>query len=261
LLHPAHTLRDGSVSFAAGTSGRVMLGELARADDARERAVGAPGGVSTRADRANFARGALARFAVAPGVAPFFSARVGLGDHNEAGLGYTGRTLRLDGRHAFEWQNLALSLGLVGLGALSRAGDQPPQNVDDAVNEDAGLRSVSLTSLRGYGLELPVLFGYRSSADVVLLWAGLRGGIERDTFDATLVVAPDEAYATSGDATHWWAGGLVGFGVGLPPIQVRVELDAAYESAHGNLLTGGGEVGADVAGWSLTPAAAISAKF
>jgi hypothetical protein len=202
--------------------------------------------------------GAIARFAMAPGVAPFAAARVGLGEHNEAGLSYSGRALRLDGRHAFEWPNVALSVGVAGIGALSRAGDKPDR---DVAGPDAGFRSVDITSLGGYGVELPLLFGYRSSADVVMLWAGLRGGLERDTFDVVLVEAPDEQFASSGAALRFWGGGLVGFAVGLPPIQVRTELAAAYESAQGHLLTGTGELKVDVAGWSLTPALAISAKF
>jgi hypothetical protein len=133
--------------------------------------------------------------------------------------------------------------------------------VSDERGADTGLRSVSLTSLSGYGLELPVLFGYRSSADVVRLWAGLRAGFERDTFDVSLVEAPDTPLGASGDATRFWGGGLIGFSVGLSPIDVRVELDGAYESAHGKLLSLAGELTGEVAGWSLTPAMAISAKF
>jgi hypothetical protein len=258
LLYPAHTLPGSSVSFAAGSSGRVALGGLASAEDELDKAAAVRGGAVTDEERAGFVRGALARFAVAPGVAPFAAARVGLGQHNEAGLSYLGRGLRLDGRHAFEWPNLALSVGLAGTGALSRAGDKPARTVE---GEDAGLRSVDVTSLSGYGFELPVVVGYRSSADVVLLWAGLRAGVERDEFDVVLVETPDEQFGSSGSATRYWAGGLIGFGIGLKPIQVRVELDAAYESVHGNLITGGGELTADVAGLSLTPAMAISAKF
>jgi hypothetical protein len=258
LLYPAHTLPQGSVSLAAGSSGRVALAGLASAEQDLENAVAVSGGAVTDDERAGFVRGALTRFAVAPGVAPFAAARVGLGQQNEAGLSYLGRGLRLDGRHAFEWPNVALSVGLAGSGSLTRAGDKPARAVE---GQDQGLRSVDVTSLSGYGVELPVLVGYRSSADVVLLWAGLRAGLELDEFDAVLVTSPDEPYGTSGSATRYWAGGLIGFAIGLKPVQVRVELDAAYESVHGNLVTGGGELTADVAGLSLTPAMAISAKF
>src|SRR6186713_942940 len=38
LLHPAHTLPDGDVAFAAGTSGRLALGGLRDADEALDAA-------------------------------------------------------------------------------------------------------------------------------------------------------------------------------------------------------------------------------
>jgi hypothetical protein len=74
-------------------------------------------------------------------------------------------------------------------------------------------------------------------------------------------VAPNDLFASRASATRFWGGGLFGFSVGLAPIEVRVEVDAAYESVHGELVTGETELTGDVAGWSLTPAMAISAKF
>ncbi len=261
LLHPAHTLANGDVSFAAGTSGRFTLGGLRDAEDQLDAAGATRGGATTPDERRGFVKGALSRLAVAPGVAPFVAARVGLGQHNEAGLTYTGRAFRVDGRHAFEWPKLALSVGAMATGALSRPGDQPPHDVGDRPGANSGLSRVTVASLKGYGLELPVLFGYRSDADVVQLWTGLRAGFERDSANVSLVVAPNDQLASRAAAMRWWGGGLVGFSVGLAPIEVRVEVDAAYESVHGHLLTQGGELSGDVAGWSLTPAMAISAKF
>jgi hypothetical protein len=261
LLHPAHTLSEGDVTFAAGTSGRFTLGGLRDAEAELDAAGATRGGATTPQERAGFVNGALSRFAVAPGVAPFVAARTGLGHHNEAGITYTGRAFRLDGRHAFEWPQVALSVGVGATGALSRPGDQPPHSVSDRPGADTGLGSVSLSSLNGYGVELPVLFGYRSSADVVKLWAGLRGGFERDSANVALVEAPDTLLGSKATAMRWWGGGVVGFSVGLAPIEVRVEIDAAYESVHGTLLISEGELTGDVAGLSLTPAMAISAKF
>jgi hypothetical protein len=263
LLHPAHTLTNGEVGFAAGTSGRFALGGLQHADNRLDEAAAQRGGVTTPEERAEFAAGALSRIAVAPGVAPFVAARVGLGAHNEAGFTYTGRGARLDGRHAFEWPSLALSVGAAVNGAFARPGDQPNDHIEQGRPgaADSGLRTITLTSLRGYGIELPVLFGYRSSADVVKLWTGLRAGFERDTFDVALVEAPDTPLGTSGEASRFWGGGLVGFSVGLAPIEVRVEVDAAYERATGHLRLWTGDLSGKVAGWSLTPAMAISAKF
>ena len=261
LLHPAHTLPEGEVSVAAGSSGQFALGALHRADRRLEAAAGTPGGATSPSDVNGFVQGALTRIAVAPGVAPFVAARVGLGKHNEAGISYTGRSFRIDGRHAFEWPSLALSVGGIATGALSRPGDEPERRVGDEPGAATGFRTLELSSLNGYGVELPVLFGYRSDADVVKLWTGLRAGVERDAANLSIVVAPDAPFATDGTATRVWGGGLVGFSVGLAPIEVRVEVDAAYQSLHGSMLTSGGQVSANVAGWSLTPAMAISAKL
>lgn len=266
LLHPAHTLRNGEVSFTAGTSGRFGLGGLRRAERKLDDSIAIQGGATTPDERAGFAQGAIARFAVGPGVAPFAAARVGLGSQNEAGLAWTGRGVRVDGRHAFEWKTYAFSVGLAATGLVTRPGKLPDQRVDDPDSPlvpRGGLRSAELTSLGGYGLELPLLFGYRSDADVVQLWAGLRGGFERDSFQFRLVEWSDAAYGASGHATRFWGGGLVGFSVGLAPVEVRVEVNAAYENARGKLrLNGdGGELSGDAAGLSLTPAMGISAKF
>jgi hypothetical protein len=265
LLHPAHTLRSGEVALTAGTSGRFALGGLHSATRQLDDSIALQGGASTPDERAAFADGAIARFAVAPGVAPFVAARVGLGQQNEAGLGWTGRGVRLDGRHAFEWRSFALSVGLGALGALARPGDLPAEPLGDPEAPEpqvsGGWRSADLTSLSGYGVEVPILFGYRSDADVVQLWAGLRGGVERDSFQFRLVQWPEDSSGASGKATRFWGGGLVGFSVGLAPVEVRVEVSAAYENAQGKLRVRGGELSGGAAGLSLTPAMGISAKF
>lgn len=260
LLHPAHVLPSGDVSFAAGSSGRFGLGGLHRAERRLDESAAIPGGATTPEEQANFAKGAIARFAVAPGVAPFVAARVGLEGTNEAGISYTGRGVRIDGRHAFQWKSYALSLGLGAAGAMGRPASQPDERVED-MSGRSGLRSVSLASVSGYGLDVPVLFGWRSDADVVQLWAGLRGGVERDHFLINLLEDGSAVFGSEGDATRFWGGGLVGFSVGLAPIEVRVEVNAAYENARGTLRTRGGDVSGNVAGLSLTPAMGISAKF
>lgn len=261
LLHAAHTLPAGDTTFTAGSSGHFSGGDLARAEGDLDRTAATPGGATTPQARARFVAGALSRLAIARGVAPFVAARVGLGHQNEVGLTYTGRSARLDARHAFEWPSLALSVGAAASCALARPGDQPAADVRDEGTPITGLRLVSLTSLTGYGLELPLLAGYRSSADVVKLWTGLRAGFERSGFDVALTQAPDLALGSSGKVTRVWGGGLIGFSVGLAPIEVLVEVDGAYQKARGQLLVPGGEVTGEVDGWTLTPAMAISAKF
>jgi hypothetical protein len=220
-----------------------------------------PAGASNSSEREGFVKGAIARFATAPGVAPFVAARAGLGRHNEAGLTYSGRSVRLDARHAFEWPSFALSLGAAGSAVLARPGDEPERHVGDQPGADTGLLTASLTSVGGYGFELPLVFGYRSDADVVRAWVGARLGMEHDGYDVSLLERPDTALATTGQATRIWGGGLFGFSVGFDPIEVRAELDAAYERAHGKLRLMDGDLAVDVAGWSLTPGMAISAKF
>jgi len=259
LLHPAHPLLEGDVTFAAGTSGRFTLGGLQRAEAKLDAAGRLPGGAQSQQEREGFANGTISRIAVGPGVAPFVAARVGLGHHKEAGLTYVGRGFRLDGRHAFEWPSLALSVGA----AANIAFAHPGRDLTPVPGANTGLRTMSLSSMRGYGLELPLVFGYRSSADVVKLWTGLRAGFERDYFNASIVEAPDALVGTEGRATRFWGGGLVGFAIGLAPVEVRVEVDAAYENARGALSLSylEGELTGNVAGWSLTPAMAISAKF
>jgi hypothetical protein len=258
LLHPAHTLAEGDVTFAAGTSGRLTLGGLRRAERALDGAAAIPGGARTDEERQGFTNGSLSEVAVAPGVAPFIAARVGLGHHNEAGLAYTGRGARLDARHAFEWPKLAISIGGAALGTFADSGRQGQPSPEGS---GFGLRTLSLRSVSGYGFEVPALFGYRSDADVVKLWTGLRAGFDRYGYNASTIETPGQSASVHGKATRFWGGGLVGFSVGLAPIEVRVEVDAAYDSVHGELVTGGDELTGDVAGWSLTPAMAISAKF
>jgi hypothetical protein len=258
LLHPAHTLPKGDVTFAAGTSGTFTLGGLRRAENDLDAAAGTPGGATSEQARRGFTNGSLTRAVIAPGVAPFIAARVGLDNHNEAGISYTGRGGRLDARHAFEWPNVAVSVGGAALGVFADSGREP-QPAEPGMG--GGFSELSLRSTSGYGFELPVLFGYRSSADVVKLWTGLRAGLARYGYNASVIEAPNRPAAANGKATRWWGGGLVGFSVGLAPVEVRVEVDAAYESIHGSQSTSEGELTGDVAGWSLTPAMAISAKF
>lgn len=258
LLHPAHTLPGGAVTFAAGTSGHFALGGLARAENDLDDPGRTDGSIADQ--RLRFTRGALVRAAAAPGVTPFVAARVGLGSDNEAGMTYTARTVRLDGRHAFEWDDLALSAGLVAIGALPRLSSRAPETAS-GVGDGARLLQADLRSTRGYGLELPLVFGYRSAADVVQVWTGVRAGLERDEYDFSILAAPEETLLASADAMRRWVGGLIGFSVGLAPIEVRVELDAAYEHVSGELALGSSVESGRASGLTLTPAMAISAEF
>ena len=79
----------------------------------------------------------------------------------------------------------------------------------------------------GFGFDVPVIVGWRSTASVVQVWAGGRGGVERSAAGIALTDGTDAATLT---ATRWYGGGLVGFAVGLQPLWVAFELDAAYQA-------------------------------
>jgi hypothetical protein len=195
----------------------------------------------------------LAEAAYTPGIAPWVATRVGISSANEAGLTYSGRTFRVDGRHAFAIDKLALS---VGLGARfrpfasDREGAIPFANTDD---------------VKGFGADLPVLIGWRSDANVVQVWGGLRVGYERaaGTFElrapnTSLMQADGEV-----EANHFFGEGLLGFTVGLEPIWVAAELAVGYGYAAGSVRFGSNAPSQDVdlSGLSLTPAGALVGRF
>jgi hypothetical protein len=262
-LHPAHTLPASRMTAGAGVSGQFAFGE---ASDAVENAgtVSASGSADQEQQLA-FA-GAIANSAVAPGLAPWIGARVGLGGHNEAGVTYTGRSARADARHSFEDGSVALSLGAGASAILGHL-------------ESSATAEHSATSLHkkegafSWGFDVPVIVGWRSSASVVQAWGGIRGGYER--LNGTLPLATPPDYPILGAdvrADHVYGGGLVGFAIGLPPLWVAVQLDAAYHgaSARGSFPQAGADPespGAtvsrevDVSGVSLAPTGAVLGKF
>jgi len=246
LLHPARTLRPGAVRAAAGFSGSVATGDLASAlrnaqSDASASA-GAPGTDAT------YAKGALVAASIAPGLAPFAGARVGLGSDFEAGLTYTGRALRADARRSFELgDHLSLSIGAGASAALF--GHQ----------DGSALPNVDLGNLHGWGADVPVLVGYASDADVYLLWIGARGGWERIDIDD---VRSEPKPAASGppiglSAERFWGGGLVGVAVGFRHVHVAMEIEACYASVTGDYSG----IHTQVTGWALSPATALWWRF
>jgi len=184
--------------------------------------------------------------AMAPAVAPWASGRVGFDNQMEAGLAYTGRSVRVDGRHAFEWERVALSVGLGGSVVLAGA------------TEDRAAQStyVKLEQQRGCGLDLPVLVGWQDRTGIVTLWTGPRGGFEKLAAD---VAFPTENPAKSGDlsATRWYVGPTAGFAVGFRHVHAAAEMSAYYQTVHGTAL--GAAV--SVRGVTLVPAAALKVTF
>jgi hypothetical protein len=248
LLHPARTLKSGDVRAAAGVSAQVVPGSLgddlrrardiSAADPSGQSLPGAPG------SNPDYAKGALVAAAVAPGMAPFVGARVGVGNAFEGGLAYTGRGVRIDMRRSFDDGPWSLSLGLGASAALYGR------------EQGADLPKVELGSLHGYGADIPVLFGWESAGGLYSLWAGPRGGFEHviietltsEPKDVTLGVPPIRL-----DAWRWYAGGVLGIATGFNHVHVALEAGIAYQSVTGTYNA----TDVTVRGLTITPASAL----
>jgi hypothetical protein len=192
LLHSVQVLPPGRVSAGVGLSGQAVLQDLPSAADTDQATV------ETQLQNAT----------IAPAVAPWVSARVGITGSNEVGLAYSGRSIRLDGRHSFQLNkknSLALSAGLGGellLIGRPRAGGQEPQ------------------SLLGGGFDVPLLFGWRSTAGLYSAWIGPRPGFA--FVDGTL------ADGTAFSARDGRLGFVAGLSVGFRQVHVAMELGGAF---------------------------------
>jgi hypothetical protein len=237
LLHGAHTLGPGSTASAAGFSSTFTAGAVREAVDAA-RASDVP---TTRREEVG-AREAAVIAAISPGVAPFAAMRVGIPGDNEVGLSYTGRLLRLDARHAFESGPLALSLG---------AGARATWNTPDKDSEPAISRIPGRVG--SIGFDVPVLVGWRSSAGIVSIWGGARGGLERISNLSSGAGAAAETWGL----THWHVGGIAGLAVGFRHVHAAVELETSYHGLQGTLAG----TAVEVRGLTLTPAGGLLFTF
>jgi hypothetical protein len=239
LLHPAHPLAPGKTAFAVGVSDRFALGDEKKAlDYAQQRPPGAPPGGP------RYARGVVVALAEGPAVAPYVSARVGIPGSNEAGLSYSGQAVRADVRHAFEWEQSALS---AGLGFTGRGFGESPLD----------LPGTDLDRAHGFGVDLPLLYGYRTDADLISVWAGLRGSLDHWSGD----VALDELQPYKLSANRLAVGPVLGLAIGLPPLWVAAELEVDYAHITGSVARPGSGSDANVDGLSVRPAGALIAKF
>ncbi len=246
LLHPARTLPTGDVRVASGVSANVAAGSLG--DDlknARNIAAKDPSAPGPPNTNAAYARGALVAAAIAPGLAPFVSARVGAGNNFEGGLGYTGRAVRVDMRRGFDDGNVTYSVGL----GLSAALYGRQQGSEDLPNVDLG-------AIHGYGGDIPLLVGWESAGGIYKIWGGARGGFERDVVE-TLTSEPKAATIGNApihlDANRYWGGAVVGLATGFRHLHVALELSAAYQVVKGTY----NENNVTVRGVTLAPATAL----
>ena len=240
LLHTAHALPAGRTAFAVGVSDRLLLGDPQRALDAARQ----PNPDPPPEKDSRFARGALVALAEGPAVAPFAAARVGIPGTNEAGLSYSGQALRGDFRHAFEWDSTALSAGLGVTGRFGQTSLDLPPGADQS-------------GAHGFGVDLPILFGYRTDAELISVWGGLRGSF--DHWSGSVSLDPSPAFAL--DGSRLAVGPIFGMSLGLPPFWVSAELELDYAHVTGSLDRPGTRFDARIDGWSARPAGALIAKF
>jgi hypothetical protein len=261
LLHPAHPLPVDAVSFGAGVSGQFADASVDSAIDQGH--VAASGPLSDPATAQAYAEGVLLDALISPGISPWVSARVGLPHSLEAGLSYTGRSVRLDGRHVlFPWgPEWALSLGL-GASAILL---QPDSASSGGASED-GQRAEQGLDASGWGGDIPILVGYQPLDGFVDVWFGARVGFEHVSGDLRSNVDDQTAPRFEAEGNRYWAGGLAGFSLGVPPVWLRFELAGTYHAIRGTLTTPAGQPqlpfgDVEAGGWSLSPSGALLGKF
>jgi hypothetical protein len=250
LLHPAHTLPKGEVRVAAGLSADAIGGQAASSLVAAKNEVAADVNGTVLNDP-TFVKGALVAAAIGPGIAPFAGARVGLGYDFEGGLAYTGRSARGDVRRAFtfgEDNAWAVSIGVGGSAVLYGR------------LQGSTLPGVDLSDLKGYGVDVPLLMGYRSTGGLYMVWFGVRGGWEHD---AIAEVTSETKAVTLGvppvglTADRYWGGGVLGAATGFRHVHVALELDAQVEYVTGQF----GGTSSSVTGAAIVPSTAVWFEF
>ncbi|MBX3227980.1 MAG: hypothetical protein KIT84_27855 [Labilithrix sp.] len=249
LLHPARTLSTGDVRAAGGLSANIVPGSLAN-DLAQARAIAAadpstPGAPGSNPD---YAKGALVAAAIAPGLAPYAGARVGIGARYEAGLAYTGRAVRVDVRRAFGDGPWTFSAGAGGSAALY--GRQ----------QGTELPNVAIGAMRGYGFDVPLLAGWESAGGIYKAWFGARGGFERIAIEE---LTSEPKSVTIGTppidlrASRFYGGGVVGIATGFHHVHVALEASVAYQVVNGSYNA----TSATVHGITIAPATALWWSF
>ncbi len=252
--------------MGGGVAAQFVAGNARSAIDRGRKAGGVAGAVpqNSSAER-DLVAGALTDKLVTPGLSPWVGARAGIGFTSDAGVTWTGRSVRVDGRHAFESEHYALSLGLGLSGVLSQPGaDKPGQTLRGG----GDIPGVDVGGASGWGFDVPVLVGYRSGASLLQVWAGARGGFEQIGGDFYLRTDLDPTIEQTApvNARRWFAGGLVGIAVQIEPFWLGVELDVAYQSLDGSLRLEDGSggtrsIGATLSGLTVGPGGALLARF
>jgi hypothetical protein len=258
-----HALPVDSVSFGAGVSSQLASSAIKSRINRGESAAGQP--LSNGDVARTYADGVLLDALIAPETSPWVAARVGLPANSEAGLTYTGRAIRLDGRHVLSLGGAwGLSAGL-GASALFLSGDaasDPTRPPASPTNPQAEFE----VEATGWGADLPILVGYQGLGGLFEVWAGGRAGHERLSGEIRTNTADPALAPNSVHGSRWWAGALAGFAVGVPPLWLRFELATTYHRISGELKTPANQPALDfgeldVSAWTLSPSGAIVGKF
>ncbi len=224
LMHPAHALAEDEFTLGGGFSGTLPIGAAAVSGVAEQVMEGG---------------------AFAPGLAPWVGARYGLGHRFDAGLTYTARSIRVDGRRAFHFgedEQSAVSIGVGASGLLPKR------------NEDLGFR------IGGFGGDVPLLIGWRSTADIYAVWAGARGGVEILRGQRELAAdpaAPAQQLVEEVEGWHAQAGGLAGARVGFRHIFAVFEVGGAMHWVQGDV----GPTAVTLRQFSIAPSGALIGRF
>lgn len=261
LLHPAQPLAPDSVSFGAGLSGQFASSDVG---DAIDRGRAAAAGSLSGAEQANaYARGVLLEALVSPRISPWISARVGLPHRTEAGLTYTGRTLRLDGRYVIPWgDEWALSIGAGGSAILFNPDSSAPPDGAPV----AATRAEFGLDAKGWGADVPILVGYQPVDGFVDVWLGARAGFEHLSGDLLSNVDDSRSARFDAEGSRFWTSALAGFSLGVPPVWLRFELAGTFHAISGEVRGPSGATqlpfgDVESRAWSLAPSGALLGKF
>jgi hypothetical protein len=228
-MHPAHVLNPGKVSVGAGAAGQIAA--LDRAQPVRD----------------DKSAPVVEEYAVSPGISPWGSGRVGIEGDNEAGITYAGRAFRLDFRHAFNFDDVSLSLGAGGSGVVPRA---------KGGGDDLG-------SAYGGGADVPILIGWRSTAELYSVWGGARGGFELlsgSALESEVIQGGRSDVFLPFEGKHFFVGGLVGAKIGFRNLHVALEVDVLYHFGDGSFGENG-EREASLSQLSVAPGSALILTF
>jgi len=260
LMHPAHTLPESRVDMGFGLTQSFGDGDTTAAISSARQST-EPGATPTSEE--DFFRGAALSAALPLELSALVVGRVGLGGNWEAGISATGRTLRIDGRRSFESDDgFALSIGAAG-SAIYRLGEAKPEDERMAVGRFDG-NAVGYGA-GGFGLDVPILVGWRNRTDLIGLWLGARGGYERMWGNMNLA-DPSIGSPAGVESNRFWGAGLVGASMGIDPVWIRFEFEASVHSidASASLPAGAGDpdvIHGQFGAFAFTPSAAIVGKF